>query len=44
VRLESNNYPGYYLRHYNYQLRVDVSDGTDLFRQDSSFVPGTAWA
>ena len=35
---------GDYLRHYDYQLRVDPTDGTDLFRTDSSFVPVTAWA
>lgn len=35
---------GNYLRHYNHQLRVDPTDGTDLFRTDSSFVPVTAWA
>ncbi|MET7607657.1 AbfB domain-containing protein [Streptomyces avermitilis] len=44
VRFESYNYPGYYLRHYHYQLRVDPTDGTDQFRQDSSFTPVTAWA
>jgi hypothetical protein len=44
LRQHSYNYPGYYLRHYNYQLRVDLEDGTDLFRSDSSFLPVTAWA
>ncbi|SDE25902.1 family 43 glycosylhydrolase [Glycomyces harbinensis] len=37
VSLESANYPGYYLRHKNYEIWVERSDGTALFRSDASF-------
>ncbi|WP_308402816.1 AbfB domain-containing protein [Streptomyces sp. AC550_RSS872] len=38
------NSPGYYLRHCNYELRVERAGGRDLFRQDSSFTPVAVWA
>ncbi|GAA4702949.1 hypothetical protein Prum_025110 [Phytohabitans rumicis] len=37
VSLESTNYPGYYLRHKNYEMWVERSDGSTLFRNDASF-------
>ena len=37
VSLESANYPGRYLRHKNYELWVEASDGSSLFRSDASF-------
>jgi GH43 family beta-xylosidase len=37
VSLESTNFPGYYLRHKNYELWVERSDGTATFRGDASF-------
>ncbi len=44
ISLESTNYPGYYLRHRDHQLWVQRNDGSDLFRQDATFVrrPGLA--
>jgi len=44
VSFESVNFPGYYLRHYNYQLRLDRKDGSSVFNQDATFykVPGLA--
>jgi hypothetical protein len=43
-RLESHNFPGYYVRHRNGELRVDPYTATDLFRADRSFQPVTAWS
>ncbi|MGY2051189.1 AbfB domain-containing protein [Methylobacterium sp. JK268] len=46
---EAINWPGYYLRHRNFQFYITQSDGSDLFKQDASFcaVPAldgaTAW-
>jgi GH43 family beta-xylosidase len=37
VSLESANYPGYYLRHRNFEAWVERNDGTALFRNDASF-------
>jgi Alpha-L-arabinofuranosidase B (ABFB) domain len=37
VSLESVNYPGFYLRHQNYRLKLQRDDGMDLFHQDASF-------
>ncbi|MEU4619327.1 AbfB domain-containing protein [Actinoplanes sp. NPDC023801] len=37
VSLESVNFPGYYLRHRNFEIRLDRNDGSALFRQDSTF-------
>jgi GH43 family beta-xylosidase len=37
VSLESANYPGYFLRHRNYELWVERNDGSALFRGDASF-------
>ena len=34
---ESLNYPGYYIRHKNYQLGMDPNDGSDLFKHDATF-------
>ncbi len=35
--LESKNYPGKYLRHSVFRVRLDAPDTTDLFRQDATF-------
>lgn len=37
VSLESANYPGYYLRHKNFELWLERNDGSSLFRGDGSF-------
>jgi hypothetical protein len=37
VSLESANYPGYFLRHRNYELYVERNDGSATFRNDASF-------
>lgn len=37
VSFESENYPGHYLRHYNYELRLEPNDGSTLFAQDATF-------
>ncbi|WEH38456.1 AbfB domain-containing protein [Streptomyces sp. AM 2-1-1] len=40
---ESRNYPGQYLRHQNFRVRRDASDGSALFRADATWcaVAGT---
>ncbi|MGC7094616.1 family 43 glycosylhydrolase [Amycolatopsis lurida] len=44
VSLESTNFPGYYLRHRDYELWVEQNDGSAVFRGDASFTqrPGLA--
>jgi hypothetical protein len=37
VSLESTNFPGYYLRHRNYEMWVERNDGSAVFRADASF-------
>ena len=37
VMLESVNYPGRYLRHQNFQLKLDPYQNSDLYRADSAF-------
>ncbi|MFG2790807.1 AbfB domain-containing protein [Streptomyces sp. NPDC048419] len=37
VMLESVNYPGRYLRHQNFQLKLDPYQQNDLYRADSAF-------
>ena len=37
VSFESENYPGYFLRHSNYVMWIHRKDGSDLFNKDSSF-------
>ncbi|GAA0468055.1 hypothetical protein Aca07nite_40010 [Actinoplanes capillaceus] len=41
VSFESVNFPGYYLRHRNFEIRLDRIDGSELFRQDATFCPLT---
>ncbi|MGW2744290.1 AbfB domain-containing protein [Streptomyces sp. NPDC001450] len=36
--LESVNYPGRFLRHQNFQLKLDPYQNTDLYRADSAFL------
>jgi Alpha-L-arabinofuranosidase B (ABFB) domain/Glycosyl hydrolases family 2, sugar binding domain/Glycosyl hydrolases family 2 len=42
--LESRNYPGNYLRHSAYRVRLNANDNTDLFGKDATFCaqPGTS--
>lgn len=37
IMLESVNYPGRFLRHQNFQLKLDPYQYNDLYRQDSAF-------
>ncbi|KAA9378509.1 alpha-L-arabinofuranosidase [Microbispora cellulosiformans] len=37
VSFESVNYPGSYLRHYNYELRLAAAENTATFRADATF-------
>ncbi|MFI9827562.1 family 43 glycosylhydrolase [Streptomyces sp. NPDC051913] len=37
VSLESANFPGYYLRHKNFEVWVEKNDGTSAFASDASF-------
>jgi non-reducing end alpha-L-arabinofuranosidase len=39
VSFESANASGRYLRHYNYRLYLQPSDGSSLFAQDATFCP-----
>ncbi|GHD83708.1 alpha-L-arabinofuranosidase B [Streptomyces naganishii] len=41
VSLESRNYPGDFLRHFDYRLRRAPMDGTAQFRSDATFCPTT---
>ncbi|MEO3924377.1 family 43 glycosylhydrolase [Micromonosporaceae bacterium B7E4] len=38
VSLESTNFPGYYLRHRDYEVYVERDDGSAQFRADASFL------
>jgi alpha-L-arabinofuranosidase B-like protein len=42
--LEASNYPGYFLRHQNFRLKLAKQSGDQLFKQDATFcfVPGLA--
>ncbi len=44
VSFESKKYPGYYLRHQGFRIKLHQLDNSDLFRKDASFrvVPGLA--
>ena len=37
VSFESVNFPGRYLRHFNYAIGLDANDGTATFRADATF-------
>jgi hypothetical protein len=39
VSFESRNYPGDFLRHFNYQVRRQPMDGSAIFRADATFCP-----
>jgi hypothetical protein len=41
--LESRNFPGNYLRHADFRVRLNAGENTDLFRRDATFCaqPGT---
>ena len=34
---ESVNYPGYFIRHQSYRLKISNYDGTQLYKNDASF-------
>lgn len=36
--LESYNYPGYYIRHKNFQLRLEANADAPLFKKDATFL------
>ncbi|WP_092557416.1 family 43 glycosylhydrolase [Actinoplanes derwentensis] len=44
VSLESTNFPGYYLRHKNFEVWVEKNDGTSTFAGDASFFRRTGLA
>jgi hypothetical protein len=35
--LEARNFPGSFLRHANFRVRLNANDGSDLFRRDATF-------
>ena len=39
VSFESRDTPGSYIRHYNYVLQVNASDGSKQFKEDATFCP-----
>ena len=39
ISFESVNFPGRYLRHQGFRLKLQANDGTNLFRDDASFMP-----
>jgi non-reducing end alpha-L-arabinofuranosidase len=39
VSFEARNFPGFFLRHQNFQLFLQPMDGSSLFRQDATFCP-----
>ena len=45
VSLESVNFPGHFLRHQDFRLKLHRNDGSDLFRNDATFMynDGAAW-
>jgi hypothetical protein len=45
VSLESVNFPGHFLRHNFFRIKLHANDGSELFRQDASFIynDGAAW-
>ncbi|KAI6758276.1 hypothetical protein HG530_010516 [Fusarium avenaceum] len=42
VSFESNDTPGSYIRHYDFVLVVNKSDGTKAFNEDATFCPQTS--
>lgn len=44
VSFESANFPGYYLRHKNYEIWLERNDGSALFHNDASFYRRTGLA
>lgn len=39
VSFESQDTPGSYLRHYNFELQLSANDGSKSFREDATFCP-----
>jgi hypothetical protein len=37
ISFESRNYPGHYLRHQGFRIKLHRPDGSELFRNDASF-------
>jgi len=46
ISLEASNYPGYYLRHQNYRVKLHQRSNEQLFKEDATFlvVPGLAYS
>jgi hypothetical protein len=42
LSLESVNFPGRFLRHSGYRIRLDTNNNTDVFRNDATFCPRPA--
>jgi hypothetical protein len=38
VSLESLNYPGHFLRHQDFRLKLHANDGSELFARDATFI------
>lgn len=39
ISFEASNYPGHYLRHQGFRIKLAKSDGSQLFLEDASFKP-----
>jgi hypothetical protein len=39
VTFEASNYPGYYLRHRNFEILLNRDDNSQLFAADATFCP-----
>jgi hypothetical protein len=37
VSFESVNYPGYYARHFNFEIVLDQKEDTSIYRNDATF-------
>lgn len=44
VSFESIEYPGYYLRHVDFELGLHQDDGSDLFAEGATFYQHSGWA
>jgi hypothetical protein len=38
ISVESAEFPGYYLRHKNWEIRLERYDGSDLFKKDATWI------
>ena len=39
ISFESIKYPGNFLRHQNYLIKLHKEDSSDLYKKDASFIP-----